>query len=149
MTSKSSNSSASKTRSSQSRRGPAAESELTPRDIQELRGRLVEKRRELLGHITDITSAVSRSMEGSRESSELPEQAIDTEHIELNAGLYDNQRSELREVEEALARIDAGTYGICLGTGKPIALSRLRARPWAKYCIEHARQLERNRGTAR
>lgn len=146
MTSKSSNRSVSQ--SSQSRLRPAEGSNLTAEDLEELRERLVEKRRELLGHITDISSAVSHSMEGSRNNSELPEQAIDTEHIELNAGLYSNQRAELREVEEALARINEGTYGVCIATGKPISLSRLRARPWAKYCIDYARQLER-RGAAR
>ncbi|MFW6155388.1 MAG: TraR/DksA family transcriptional regulator [Planctomycetota bacterium] len=149
MTSKSSNRRESKSQSSRTRRGPEAESQLTARDIKGLRERLLEKRRELLAHITDISSAVSRSMEGNRENFEPPEQAIDTEHIELNAGLYSNQRAELREVEEALARMDEGTYGICLATGKPISLSRLRARPWAKYCIDYARQLERSRSAAR
>ncbi|NLF31025.1 MAG: hypothetical protein GX591_09085 [Planctomycetes bacterium] len=148
MTSKLSDSSASASRASRSGRKAAVETELAPGDLEELRERLIEKRRELLGHITDISSAVSRSMEGSRDNSELPEQAIDTEHIELNAGLYSSQRAELREVEEALARIEDGTYGICLATGKPISISRLRARPWAKYCIDYARQLERRRGAA-
>ncbi len=149
MTSKSSNRNTSKTPSRRTRRAPQAASELTDREIAELRRRLIEKRRELLGHITDISSAVSRAMEGSRENSELPEQAIDTEHIELNAGLYGSQRAELREVEEALGRIEDGTYGICLATGKPITLTRLRARPWAKYCIEYARKLERQGASRR
>jgi hypothetical protein len=49
----------------------------------------------------------------------------------------------LREINEALERIDAGTFGICLGTGQAIGKARLMARPWAKYCIEYARLIEK------
>jgi len=44
-----------------------------------------------------------------------------------------------------LDRMDNGTYGICLATGAQIGIDRLRARPWAKYCIEYARTLEKSR----
>lgn len=42
---------------------------------------------------------------------------------------------------EALARIDAGTYGICTSCGSPIAVERLEARPSAALCIDCARKL--------
>jgi len=48
----------------------------------------------------------------------------------------------LQEIHDALKRITDGTYGICLGTGKPINNRRLKAIPWAKYSIEHARVME-------
>ena len=57
----------------------------------------------------------------------------------------------LREIDEATQRIIDGTYGICLGTGKPIKKRRLMAIPWAKYSIEYAKQMEQgrdHRGTA-
>jgi DnaK suppressor protein len=41
----------------------------------------------------------------------------------------------LRRVEEALDRLDAGDYGICLACDEPIAEKRLRALPWARYCV--------------
>jgi RNA polymerase-binding transcription factor DksA len=63
---------------------------------------------------------------------------------EFNLGLMENQRQDLREIDDALERIANGTYGICLGTGKPITKARLRAKPWAKYCIEYARLRESN-----
>lgn len=44
----------------------------------------------------------------------------------------------LREIAEALERIDAGTYGTCEVCGKPIGWERLTARPYARTCIEHA-----------
>lgn len=43
--------------------------------------------------------------------------------------------SLLRQVEEALGRIDEGSYGVCDECGQPISLKRLEAVPWALYCI--------------
>lgn len=45
-------------------------------------------------------------------------------------------RSNLRDVERALAKIDGGTYGTCERCGKPIAPERLEALPWAVLCID-------------
>jgi DnaK suppressor protein len=42
---------------------------------------------------------------------------------------------QLRLVEEALDRMDAGDYGICLACDEPIAEKRLLALPWARYCV--------------
>jgi len=43
---------------------------------------------------------------------------------------------QLRLIEEALDRIEAGDYGVCLGCEQPIPAKRLQALPWAKYCVE-------------
>ena len=45
-------------------------------------------------------------------------------------------RSNLRDVDRALAKIDAGTYGTCERCGRPIGAERLDALPWALLCIE-------------
>src|SRR4051794_13196392 len=42
---------------------------------------------------------------------------------------------QLRLVEEALDRLNAGDYGVCLACDEPIAGKRLRALPWARYCV--------------
>jgi RNA polymerase-binding transcription factor DksA len=49
----------------------------------------------------------------------------------------------LNEINEALARIESGVYGVCLYSGKPIGKPRLEAKPWAKYSIEVVRELEK------
>lgn len=41
----------------------------------------------------------------------------------------------LREVRAALARVEDGTYGLCLGCEEPISAKRLAAVPWARFCI--------------
>jgi DnaK suppressor protein len=42
---------------------------------------------------------------------------------------------QLRMIEEALDRIEAGDYGICLSCEEPIPAKRLEALPWAKFCV--------------
>ncbi len=49
----------------------------------------------------------------------------------------------LRLIEAALARIDGGTYGLCLKSGEPIPEARLEAIPYALYRIEYQNEVER------
>jgi len=49
--------------------------------------------------------------------------------------IYLNQKRELAEIEEALKRIEEGTYGICEMCDEPIQEERLKIKPYAKYCI--------------
>jgi DnaK suppressor protein len=50
--------------------------------------------------------------------------------------LRDRNEQHLAAVEAALARIDDGTYGLCVRCGRPIAQERLDALPWAAHCID-------------
>jgi len=45
------------------------------------------------------------------------------------------QYTQLRQIQEALDRLQLGDYGICLGCEAPIPPKRLQALPWAKYCV--------------
>jgi RNA polymerase-binding transcription factor DksA len=55
-----------------------------------------------------------------------------------NKVLASQLRSELDEVERALAKLEDGTYGQCEVCGDPIAEARLEAMPATRYCIQHA-----------
>jgi len=59
--------------------------------------------------------------------------------------LRDRASQQLELVDAALARIAAGSFGICLRCGKPIAPERLEALPWAGHCIECQRLVDRGR----
>ncbi len=60
------------------------------------------------------------------------------------------ERKLMEKIEEALGRIEDGTYGICAGCGEEIAVKRLEARPVAKYCIEcKTRQEQREKEQGR
>lgn len=65
--------------------------------------------------------------------------------MEVSSHLYQHARGMLAEVEDALKRIDSGTYGFCEGAEHPIGLARLRAIPWARRCFECAGKWDRSR----
>src|SRR5882762_8285852 len=67
--------------------------------------------------------------------------------IELRA--RDRQRKLIAKIDEALARIDDGTYGYCEETGEPISLRRLEARPIATLSVEAQERHERLERTRR
>ncbi|MDD7937976.1 TraR/DksA C4-type zinc finger protein [Actinomycetospora lutea] len=54
------------------------------------------------------------------------------------AALLAAARHDLTEIDAALARVDAGTYGVCERCGRPIAPERLEARPAARTCVSCA-----------
>ncbi|MHC9046886.1 TraR/DksA family transcriptional regulator [Microbacterium saperdae] len=58
-------------------------------------------------------------------------------------GLAEAAASELHQVDDALARMDAGTYGICANCGRPIPAERLAVRPFAEHCVACAEKLGR------
>lgn len=68
--------------------------------------------------------------------------ATDMYDREFNLGLASNEREILQKIEDALRRIQDGTYGFCLGTGKPISTARLKAIPYAEYCLKYQEELE-------
>ncbi|HOK76640.1 MAG TPA: TraR/DksA C4-type zinc finger protein [Verrucomicrobiota bacterium] len=58
--------------------------------------------------------------------------------------LLSSDQDALYEIDEALKRIERGTYGVCEITGKPIPKARLDAIPWARFTVEAQTQLERD-----
>jgi RNA polymerase-binding protein DksA len=116
---------------------------LSRSDLQYFRNLLLEKRRELLG---DVGSMESEAFKSGSNLSNMPihmaDVGTDNFEQEFTLGLIESERQFLRDIQEALIRIDDGTYGICQGTGKPIPRVRLEAVPWAKYTIEYSRLLE-------
>jgi len=69
-------------------------------------------------------------------------QAAAASHVfaqQRDLALRDRERAQLRQVEEALERLDAGAYGACRSCGRQIIPERLAAIPWAATCIDCAR----------
>ena len=73
----------------------------------------------------------------------LADTATETYERELDEGLEEDARGQLRQIENALARIESGTYGTCEVCGKEIPVERLKAMPSANLCIDDARRLGR------
>lgn len=113
----------------------------------ELRTLLEVLRREANAR-TESLSATLTELTHDR-SSQSDDDEHDPEGVPLSAewsrlsGLLDGARDELQQVDDALARMDAGTYGICANCGRRIPIERLRVRPFADLCVPCAEKLGR------
>jgi DnaK suppressor protein len=121
---------------------------LSAANAKHFRELLLQKRREILKNVTEFEDEALRKsrLDASGDLSCMPihmaDLGTDNYEQEFSLGLMDSERKLLREIDNALGRIENKTYGICEATGKPISRARLEAQPWARYCVEYARLLE-------
>src|SRR5215475_3448740 len=80
---------------------------------------------------------------GDREPGTLIEDSARGVMSDLVASLNGRERRELDEIQEAMARLETGSFGACEICGAPISLPRLRAIPWARHCLACQFQQER------
>ena len=73
----------------------------------------------------------------------MAESGTDNFERDFALSLLSSDQDALYEIDEALKRMQKGTYGICELTGKPIPKSRLEAIPWARFTVEAQAQLEK------
>lgn len=107
---------------------------LSSKDLQELRALLLAERKRLVDlYEEEVEAAQEIVVEGN---SDYVDQAQSGYDRELHFSASDADRELLRQIEEALERMEEGTYGICEHSGEPISLARLRAVPWARYRAE-------------
>ena len=132
------------------RYGPLGEAELrkvktglTKRDLASFRKMLLEKRAELVGDVEGLEMARSGSGDVSHMPLHMADIGSDHYDQEFNLGLMESEKRLLAEIDESLLRIQNGTYGVCLESGKPIPKARLEIKPWAKYTIEVVKDRER------
>ena len=94
---------------------------------------LITKRTELLG--TGGAKPLAASMENNTRQGDMADQASGNNEVHIALKLKQTDAKILQAIEEALMRIDKGTYGICRDCGEPIAPARLNAIPWTRGCI--------------
>ena len=83
----------------------------------------------------DLRALFAASRDSNADDEHDPEGAtIGFERAQLTA-LLAAARERIAEIDDALRRVDAATYGICERCGRPIAAARLAARPHARHCI--------------
>lgn len=115
-------------------------------DLQKQKNRLLAKREELERSIAALTEAHPTPV-SSTEAHEGPNdtQDVTTDFLETQQeqSIMVNQQALLTLVNNALQRLEDGTYGQCLQCGQPIAPKRLEALPWAERCVICEEQLER------
>lgn len=121
---------------------------LTKAKLDRYRALLLAKRAELFGDLESMENEALRSGSGglSNTPQHLAEQGSESYDQSLSLNLAAQDRRVIREIDEALKRIDDGTYGLCELTNQPISEERLDEIPWARYTIEAARQIEARGG---
>jgi len=129
---------------------PLPKTHLTPKQLEQFRGLLLQKRAEVAGDVENMADlALRRNRSGVGNPGGMPihlaDLGSDNWEQEFTLGLLANTQQLVREIDAALARIDNGTYGVCLATHRRISVARLRVKPWAKYCIEYARLRDEGR----
>jgi len=111
---------------------PAAAGDVA--EPEELRERLEHERHHLSGQLGDLGRG-----EGSLA---FDDNFADSGQVAAEQGenrvLASQLREQLDDVERALGKLDAGTYGLCEVCGNRIGASRLEAMPAARFCIDHA-----------
>lgn len=99
-------------------------------------------RAELDGRRHELAAAFKRAKETQRRSSgedgplDLADTATELYTQEFNYSLSENDRAQLMLIDAALERMDNGDYGECEECGEKITETRLKAIPWAAFCIE-------------
>jgi RNA polymerase-binding protein DksA len=106
------------------------------RDHRELRSLLENRIAELERRVRRITDDLRHQSEPLEQDFE--EQATQRENDDVLGALDEAGRRELQSIRAALARIDAGTYGVCRRCGEEIAAERLRVLPTALDCVDCA-----------
>lgn len=116
-------------------------SKLTKTQIKQFKSMLVQYLQHLGVKLENMEESVLRG-----ESDSGPEDGDDfgsgSGVREFQIGLIENENEILQEVQEALARITAGEFGLCLYCNETIPIGRLEVRPYARFCLEHQRQYE-------
>jgi len=117
-------------------------------DTEHFRARLLDERRQVVDAIENLHAENPGSLGDETEArtyqdNHLGDVATATFEREMASTLEDNSTHVLQEIDEALARIDEGTFGTCRACGEPIGTERLEALPWATLCIDDKRKQER------
>jgi len=113
-------------------------------NVEHYRQLLLAKEKELSEDLAQAKSEVKEASQPDvQDETDLVVSSEETDSL-LSEGMLDSDL--LEQVRDALKRIDAGTYGVCLVCGRPIAPKRLEAVPWAAYDLEHEAEMEKESG---
>jgi DnaK suppressor protein len=103
--------------------------------------------RQLLAEEQRLSGILKQTVDSAREPAVEPVKDWSDEGVTDESGgeLFaeaDKESKTLKQVRDALERIEKGTFGKCLADGKPIPEKRLNAIPWTPYCLKHEQELE-------
>ena len=96
---------------------------------------LLKKRGEILAAGGGVKPIQETMSDVNSRQGDLADQASGNNEVHIQLKLKQTDAKILQAIEEALVRMDKGTYGVCRDCGDPIAAARLQAIPWTRVCI--------------
>ena len=103
-------------------------------DFDVFRELLLHKKMELVG--AESVRTLQATMENNSRQGDMADQASGNNEVHIALKLRQTDAKILQAIEEALQRIDKGTYGVCRDCGNMIAPARLKAIAWTRVCID-------------
>ena len=113
---------------------------MNSRQLDYFRRKLLSWKQSILD---ESRGTIEHMQEGTRNIPDVADRASEETDRALELRTRDRQRKVVAKIEQALRRIESGTYGFCEETGEPISLKRLDARPIATLSLEAQERHER------
>lgn len=114
------------------------------RDLEKIKKMLVEEKQRILSKLQKDKEE-EKSNRGRQAVGDDVDQAVALGEEQLRSALSAMEIRRLRAIENALQRIEEGTYGYCEECGEPIEEGRLLAKPFAVLCVRCQEEKERKR----
>jgi RNA polymerase-binding transcription factor DksA len=118
----------------------------TAKQLKEQLARLLDLRERVSGEILSINRD---SLSQTERDPSLSDQGTDTFDREFALNQLSSEQDVLFEIDEAIRRIENGTYGVCEMTEEPINIERLEALPYVRFSIKAQSELEKGHATYR
>ena len=104
------------------------------KELEKYRRLLQEKKTALLAELAKTKNAEEETTEESTQ--DIADKAVSSYTREFLYSLNDSERNTVQQIDQALARIEDGTYGFCLNCGNQLSEKRLTAIPWSRHCVD-------------
>jgi DnaK suppressor protein len=112
--------------------GDVTATENVPGDLAHFREILMKRRQEILDNQKPLADSM---IDTNTRQGDLADQANGNNEVHIHLKLKQTDAKILIAIEEAIQRVEAGTYGICRDCGDQISKARLEAIPWTRVCI--------------
>lgn len=112
-------------------------------EVQTFRDLLLTKRDNLVGDLKSMESQAFRASGQDSSANHMADYGSDNYEQDFTLGLIETDQATVAEVNEALQRVDAGEYGMCLECNGEIPTARLEILPWTRYCVRCQEKVEK------
>ncbi|MBL8694121.1 MAG: hypothetical protein JNJ88_08510 [Planctomycetes bacterium] len=134
---------------------PMPKSKLTKDELKQFRNALLALRDQLTKQVGSMESEALTKGDSDVSVDHMADHGSETFDQDFTLGLIENEERTIQEIDEALDRIEEGHYGVCERCHESpakankiaphIPKARLEAIPWTRFCVDHAREAERDR----